>query len=113
MELKEMHNLLSNEHVDFLGNRYLAIHDLYEALPKKNKDKFAPAIDKLRGRIETQLVAEKKIEELLVKVKKGNMKHKKKCYEGIHENLKVLPRKVQIHYYPQLVHLRHKLESGQ
>jgi hypothetical protein len=111
-KLKEMHTLLAHESADDLGEEYMEIYSLYESLSLRKQRDFSPAMNNLRERIEQQLLAEKEIEDLLMKVKKSTLKQKKKCYDLINEHYKVLPRKVQHHYYTQMVHLRHELEGG-
>ena len=111
-QLKEIHSLLLQEPVDSIGDRYLSLHQIYTKLSEKQQRPFRFEMKKLQEKVEEQLTAKKRIEELLQRSHKGSIKQRHKCYEEIHFHYRKLPQKVQQHYYSHIVHLRQQLESG-
>jgi parallel beta-helix repeat protein len=110
-KLKGINPLLNEESNEVLKEGYLGIYNLYLRLSEKHKSNYYSKVTKLREKIEDQLKAEKRVQELL-QDQTGELKDQKKKYLDAYEHYKHLPNKVKKKYYPDLVHLRDKLERG-
>ena len=97
---------------DNLKNSYLDIYNLYLRLSEKHKSNFYTKITKLREKIEEQMKAEKRIQELIPKSNFGGVEERKAVYLEMHQNYQKLPKEVQHKYYPDIVNLREQLERG-
>lgn len=110
--LQEMERRVSLESADMLKSRYVQAYNLYLKLSEKNKQNFYGRLTKLREKMEEQLKAAKKVEELLQKSTVTNITLLKKQYEEMYGHFRKLPASVQQKYYPQLMHVKEVLEKG-
>tara|TARA_Y100000310_G_C20602334_1_gene773711 strand:+ start:721 stop:1110 length:390 start_codon:yes stop_codon:yes gene_type:complete len=110
-ELREINKLLDSQPVDLLESKFLEIHELHEQLPNRKKEDFSKVMNELSEKMESQIIAEKKLHQLMHEAKEGTVKQRKKAYDSLHLSYQQLPTKVQRYYYPQIVHLRQKLEG--
>lgn len=112
--LKKVEKLVSVESLETLKDKYLEIYNLYLKLKEKDKPHFYDRVLQLREKLEGQLKAEKKVQQLLEKIKgeKGAVEEQKKCYEEMRSLYEQLPLKVQEKYSGQLVQMKEELEKG-
>ncbi|MFH1828740.1 MAG: NosD domain-containing protein, partial [Nanoarchaeota archaeon] len=111
-KIRRLSPLLEEEPSELLKEDYLDAYKLYLKLSEKNKQNFYPKITQLREKIETQLKAEKRIEELFKKVVQGGIEEQKKTYLKIFKDYQKLPEKVKQKYYTKIIQLRDRLERG-
>jgi len=110
-KLKQVRPLLDNETNEVLKENYLGIYGLYMKLAEKHKPNYYAKVTKLREKIEDQLKAEKKLQELLGN-QVGEIKEQKEKYLQAYQHYQKLPAKAKQKYYPDLVNFREKLEKG-
>lgn len=110
--LKELESAVARESAETLKGKYVAVYNLYLKLSEKSKQNFYGRITKLRERMEGQLKAEKKVQELLEKSSVTNITLLRKQYEEMYGYFRKLPVAVQQKYYPQIMHVKEKLEKG-
>jgi hypothetical protein len=109
-KLKEMESLVNQKPPELLKEKYVAIYNLYMKLSEKGKQNFYPRVTKIRETIEEQLVAEKRIEELLQQ--DGDVSQRQQNYQKVQEYFKKLPKQVQDRYYSSMIHMKEQLERG-
>ncbi len=110
--LQEMERRVSSESADALKGKYVQIYNLYLKLSEKNKPNFYGRITKLREKMEEQLKAAKKVEELLQKSTVTNISLLRKQYDEMYGYFRKLPASMQQKYYPQIMHVKEVLEKG-
>ena len=110
--LQELEHLILQESADTLKSRYVQAYNFYLKLSEKNKSNFYGRITKLREKMEQQLKAAKKVEELLEKSTMTNISLLRKQYEEMYAYFRKLPASVQQKYYPQIMHVKEVLEKG-
>jgi cysteine-rich repeat protein/parallel beta-helix repeat protein len=109
--LRKIDPILGEESADVMKDGYKGIYRLYLKLSESKKQNFYSKVTKVREKIEEQLKAEKKIEELFHKTNDGVLKDRKRNYLEIYKNYRRLPAKTQQKYYQKIVHLRNELET--
>jgi parallel beta-helix repeat protein/cysteine-rich repeat protein len=109
--LRKIDPILGEESADVMKEGYKGIYRLYLKLSESKKQNFYSKVTKVREKIEEQLKAEKKIEELFHKTNDGVLKDRKRNYLEIYKNYRRLPAKTQQKYYQKIVHLRNELET--
>lgn len=110
--LKELEHLVPQESADALKGKYVRAYNLYLKLSEKNKQNFYGRLTKLRERMEEQLKAAKKVEELLQKSTVTNISLLRKQYDELYTYFRKLPAPMQQKYYPQIMHVKEVLEKG-
>ena len=110
-KLRKITPMLGEESHDVLKAGYLDIYHLYLKLSEGHKQNYYSKVTKLREKLEEQLKAEKRIQELLDD-RTGDIKEQKETYLLAYKQYQKLPEKVKKTYYPDLVHFRDQLESG-
>ena len=110
--LKEMETALSQEPLDVLKSKYLEIYAIYMKLSEKEKQNLYARVTKVRGQIEEQMKAEKKVEQLLEQAGKGTIAEQKENYDALHDYYDKLSQKTQEKYYSQLMQVKEQLEKG-
>ena len=110
--LQQILPLLSQQSAEELKEKYLEIYNLYMKLKEKDKQNFYGRVTALREKIEGQLKAEKKLEELLPKAKEGRIEERKKKYDALQDLYGQLPAAVQEKYSSQVMGLKEELEKG-
>ncbi len=110
--LREMERRVSLEPTDSLKSRYVQAYNLYLKLSEKNKQNFYGHITKLREKMEEQLRATKKVEELLQKSTVTNIPLLRKQYDEMYNYFRKLPASMQQKYYPQIMQVKEVLEKG-
>ncbi len=108
-KLRKISPLLGEESHDVLKAGYLEIYHLYLRLSEGHKQNYYGKVTKLREKLEEQLKAEKKVQELL-EDHSGDIKEQKETYLLAYKQYQKLPEKVKKTYYPDLVHFRDQLE---
>ena len=92
-------------------NQYLSLYHDYQALSPADRQRVLLSLTQLRERMEDQLIAEKRIEELLHSSPK-TMKQQCQRYTLMHAHFTKLSRSKQKEYYSSLINLRRELERG-
>jgi hypothetical protein len=110
--LKRLNPMLSEESSELLKEEYKGIYGLYLKLSEGHKQNFYTKVTQLRDKIEDQLKAEKRVQDLLQKSTKSGLDERKKMYMEVYNNYLKLPAKSQQKYYPSIVNLREQLERG-
>jgi parallel beta-helix repeat protein len=110
-KLRKITPLLGEESHDILKAGYLDIYHLYLKLSEGHKQNYYSKVTKLREKLEDQLKAEKRIQELL-EDRTGDIKEQKETYLLAYKQYQKLPEKVKKTYYPDLVNFRDQLERG-
>lgn len=110
--LQEMEKKVSSESVEMLKGKYVRAYDLYLRLSEKHKQNFYGRITKIREKMEEQLKAAKKVEELLQKSTVTDFSLLQRQYEEMYDYFKKLPASMQQKYYPQIMHVKEVLEKG-
>ena len=111
-KLKNTASIIQLESGENLKDNYLDIYNIYMKLSEKHKSNFYTKVTKLREKIEEQMKAEKKIQELVQKSNSGGVEERKAVYLEMHQNYQKLPKEIQQKYYPDIVNLREQLERG-
>lgn len=110
--LKELENSVPQESADALKSKYVQAYNLYLKLSEKNKQNFYGRIANLREKMEEQLIAALKVEELLQKSTVTNISLLRQQYDEIQGYFRKLPSSMQQKYYPQVMHVKEVLEKG-
>ncbi|MEK6950619.1 MAG: hypothetical protein AABX13_02755 [Nanoarchaeota archaeon] len=110
--LKQIEKLVAVESLETLKEKYGEIYGLYLKLKEKDKQRFYGRIIQLRERLEGQLKAEKKLQQLLEKAGGGTLEERKKCFDEMKASYEQLPLKRQEKYAAQLAQLKEELEKG-
>jgi len=110
--LKELEHRTSRESAETLKGKYVQAYNLYLALSEKNKQNFYARLTKLREKMEGQLKAAKRVEELLQKSAVTNIALLRKQYDEMYGYFRKLPTAEQQKYYPQIMHVKEVLEKG-
>ncbi len=110
--LKELESRASKESADMLKGAYVRAYNLYLQLSEGNKQNFYRRLTTLREKMEGQLKAAKKVEELLEKSTVTNITLLRKQYDEMYGYFRMLPASAQQKYYPQIMHVKEVLEKG-
>ncbi len=110
--LNKLKSEVDEEYYELLKNDYLSVYNLYLKLSENHKQNFYAKITEMREKIEENLKAEKKMEELLESADQGEVSERKKAYLRAYNNYQKLPEKVKQKYYPRIVRLRDRLERS-
>lgn len=110
--LGEMETGLLRESPGALKERYIHAYELYLALSETKKQNFYGRIMRLREKLEEQMKAEKKVEELLEPKNVHEVRQLQKTYEEMYHSYRLLTPRSQEKYYVQMMHMKDKLEKG-
>ncbi len=108
-EIKRLH--VHTEEEPLAKSQYISLYRHYQALSSADRQRILPALTQLRERMEDQLIAEKRVEELVQSSPK-TMKQRHQTYTLVHAQFAKLSKQKQKAYYPTLIHLRRELERG-
>jgi len=111
-KLRKTKVMMSNSSIEILKQEYKSIYNMYLKLSEKDKRNFYTNVNRLRGKIEEQLKAEKIVEELFGDSHKGDLHTQKKNYLNIYREYQKLAPKSQEKFYPKLVALKESLDHG-
>ena len=109
--LRKVGPLLGDESAQVLKDDYKELYGLYLKLSENRKKNFYSKISKVREKIEEQLKAQKRVEQLLSRSSEGDLKEQRKTYLDLYKEYQKLPAKAQKEYYKQIVDLREGLEN--
>ena len=110
--IKQFESSSSGSSLGDLKMSYVDIYNSYMKISEEDKQNFYSRVSKMRESLEEQLRAEKKVEILLDEASKGSIGIQRKKYGKLQENLNKLPVKDQQKYFPQVTHLKERLERG-
>lgn len=110
--LGQIEKLLARESLETLKGKYREIYNLYLKIKEKDKQHFYERIKQLRERLEEQLKAEKRLQQLLGISATGTLEERKKRYEEITTLYQQLPLLVQEKHSGPLLQLKEELEKG-
>lgn len=111
-KLRKTKVMMSNSSIEILKQEYKSIYNMYLKLSERDKRNFYTNVNRLRGKIEEQLKAEKIVEELFGDSHKGDLHTQKKNYLNIYREYQKLAPKSQEKFYPKLVALKESLDHG-
>ncbi len=112
---KKLNRLLytvNEESTETLKEAYQEVYRLYLKVSEKHKSNFYSKIVQLREKIEEQLKAEKKVEELVQNSTQVGFAEMKTIYDELYTHYLKLPAKTQHKYSIHLNHLKDQLERG-
>ena len=110
--LKAMDKVLLEESLEIIKEKYLEIYGLYLKVSEKEKQNFYGRVAKVREKIEEQLQAKKKVEELLKKASIGSVSQRKASYDQLNTYYNSLSAPERETYYAQLMQVKEQLEKG-
>ncbi|MBI4980855.1 hypothetical protein HZC30_04845 [Candidatus Woesearchaeota archaeon] len=111
-KLNRLVHTVDDESTETLKEAYQEVYNLYLKVSEKNKSNFYSRIVQLREKIEAQLKAEKRVEELLQKSAQAGFTEMKTIYDELYTHYLKLPAKTQHKYYVHVNHLKDQLERG-
>ncbi len=111
-KLNRLMRTVNDESTETLKEAYQEVYNLYLKVSEKNKSNFYSKIIQLREKIEEQLKAEKKVEELVQKSAVVGFTEMKTIYDELYTHYLKLPAKTQHKYSIHLSHLKDQLERG-
>lgn len=110
--LKGLEKAVSTESAETLQGTYVQAYHLYIKLSEKKKQNFYGRLTTLREKMEEQMKAAKKVEELLEKSSLSNITLLQQQYDEMYGYFRKLPTSVQQKYYPHIMHVKEVLEQG-
>jgi len=110
--LPELEQRADQEAPDTLQESYIRLYELYMRLAEKKKPHFYGRLMKLREKLEEQMKAQKKVEELLQKSSGSPLPALQQYYEEMHASFRKLPAAAQKNYYSRLMQVKEVLEKG-
>jgi c-di-AMP phosphodiesterase-like protein len=111
-KLNRLMRTVNDESTETLKEAYQEVYNLYLKVSEKNKSNFYSKIVQLREKIEEQLKAEKKVEELVQSSAQAGFAEMKTIYDELYTHYLKLPAKTQHKYSIHLAHLKDQLERG-
>lgn len=111
-KLNRLLHTVNDESTETLKEAYQEVYHLYMKVSEKHKSNFYSKIVQLREKIEEQLKAEKKVEELVQKATQVGFVEMKPIYDELYTHYLKLPAKTQQKYSIHVRHLKDQLERG-
>jgi len=111
--LRKIEGSVDVSSVDTLKSHYGSAYELYMRLSESKKQDYYGRVMSLRSQIEGQLLAEKRIENLIDLAKKSDKStEKRKYYMRVYKMYESLSPVLQSKVYQKIVDLREELEGG-